>query len=75
MHSFDALVLLTSTNLETLNLSKYIYNIQTFSLAMTIVNRVSDPMGPRTQGGPRTRIILPIKYIVWLKYSRILYFI
>ena len=49
--------------------------MQTFSLAMTIVNRVSDPMGPRTQGGPRTRIILPIKYIVWLKYSRILYFI
>ena len=28
-----------------------------------------------TLRGSKTRIILPIKYIVWLKHSKILYFI
>ena len=31
--------------------------------------------GPRTLWAPKTRIILPMKYSVWLKYSKILYFI
>ena len=31
--------------------------------------------GSRTLWGPKTRIILPIKYSVWLKYPKISYFI